>query len=169
MDTGIGEGEVVKEEAEDEDKESDSVVVVYNVTVVGGGQVVPTGIISAGGRVFAAIPVLDARIEEEEEEEEGVDDIETREDRVGEEDKEDFFVMGDGIDEEEVAKPRIKTSSMESRGLTAFSDDDNGEGGFGKARGTPAWEQNCWAVFIVAVWGRGYQSRVYFLKKRRGR
>ena len=107
----------------------------------------PTGIISAGGRVFTVIPVLDARIEEE-----GVDDIETREDFIGEEGEEVFFI-GDGIDEEEDAKPRIKTSSMESRGLTGFSD---GEGGFGKARGTPAWEQNCWAVFIVADEGRGH-------------
>ena len=100
---------------------------------------------------------------------EGVDNFETAEDFIGE-GEEDVFFTGDGMDEEEGdANPRIKTSSMESRGLTAFSDDDNGEGGFGKARGTPAWEQNCWAVFIVAVWGRGYQSRVYFLKKRRGR
>ena len=104
----------------------------------------PTGIISAGGRVFAVIPVLDARIDED-----GVDDFETRVDFIGEE---DIFVIGDGIDEEEDAKPRIKTSSMKSRGLTGFSD---GEGGFGKAMGTPAREQNCWAVFIVADEGRG--------------
>ncbi len=54
----------------------------------------PTGIMSAGGRVFAAIPVLDARIEEE-----GVDGIETAEEFVGEVD--DVFVIGNGADEEE--------------------------------------------------------------------
>lgn len=58
--TGIGEEEI-------EAEESDSVVVVYNVTVVGGGHV---------EMVCAAIPVLDARIEE------GVDNIETAEELV---------------------------------------------------------------------------------------
>ena len=56
----------------------------------------PTGIMSAGGRVFAAgaaILVLDARMEE------GVDNSETAEEIVGEAD--DVFVIGDGIDEEE--------------------------------------------------------------------
>ena len=50
----------------------------------------------AGGRVSAAsaaIPVLDAKIEE------GVDDIETAEEFVGEAD--DVFVIGNGTDEED--------------------------------------------------------------------
>ena len=56
----------------------------------------PTGIISAGGRVFAAsgaIPVLDGGIEE------GVDNSETAEEVVGK--AEDVFVIGNGIDEED--------------------------------------------------------------------
>lgn len=52
----------------------------------------PTGIMSAGGRVFAAIAVLDERIEE------GVDDIENTEEFVGEED-DGVFVIGNGIDD----------------------------------------------------------------------
>ena len=102
----------------------------------------PTGIMSAGGRVCAAMPGLDARIGE------GVDNSRTAEEFVGE--VEVVFVIGDGIDEED-AKERIKILSMESRGLTGFLD---GEGEEGKARGTPAWEQNCWAVFIVANGGK---------------
>lgn len=43
---------------------------------------------------------------------------------------------------------------MESRGLTGEVDGD-GEGEEGRARGTPAWEQYCWALFIVAGGGRG--------------
>ena len=56
----------------------------------------PTGNMSAGGRVFtagAAIPVLDTRIEE------GVDNSETAEEFVGEAD--DVFVIGNRTDEEE--------------------------------------------------------------------
>ena len=55
----------------------------------------PTGIISAGGRVFAAsgaIPVLDVGIEER------IDNSETGKELVGEE---DVFVIGNGIDEED--------------------------------------------------------------------
>ena len=40
---------------------------------------------------------------------------------------------------------------MESRGLTGRFD---GEGEEGRASGTPAWEQYCWTVFIVAGEGR---------------
>ena len=56
----------------------------------------PTGIMSAGGRVFAAgaaILVLDAKMEED------VDNSETAEEVVGEAD--DVFGIGNGIDEEE--------------------------------------------------------------------
>ena len=56
----------------------------------------PTGIISAGGRVFAAsaaIPVLDAAIEET------VDNSETAGEFVGE--AEDVFVIGNGTEDED--------------------------------------------------------------------
>lgn len=43
---------------------------------------------------------------------------------------------------------------MESRGLTGGFEGD-GDGEEGRARGTPAWEQYCWELFIVAGWGGG--------------
>ena len=65
----------------------------------------PTGIMSAGGRVFtagAAIPVLDARME-------GVDNSETAEEFVGEAD--DVFVIGNGTDEEDEIGMEMETLS----------------------------------------------------------
>ena len=82
--------------------------------------------------------------------EEGVDD--GSEGFVGGAD--DVFGIGDGIEEEEedeIARGRSETELMESRGLTGrFDGDGDGDGEEGRARGTPAWEQYCWAVFMVA-------------------
>ena len=54
------------------------------------------------------------------------------------------------------ARGRSETESMESRGLTGgFDGDGDGVGEEARARGTPAWEQYCWAAFMVAGGGEG--------------